>query len=359
MPILSRRPPICMVRRKRLSEAVAVRPEPFALSPRPSRPMQTIFDIIVPIFGLIAIGALVAYSGLLSQEIGEGLARYVFVIAVPVLLFRTLAQVDFGDANPAYLWLAYFGSVAVAWTLATLLTRALTRCDHRTGVIAGISSSFANTVFVAIPTLDRAYGEAGLEPLLLIISIHLPLMMIASTLLVERAVVLDAKAKGDRRRAMTVLETARRVGRNLVTNSIVIGIICGLLWRATGFTLESHLSEITRLIAQTAGPVALFALGMSLPRYGLRGDLLASSILTVISLVVQPAIVWLVTTRLGLPDLWVKGAVLTAAAPAGVNAYLFATYFKVGEKLAATTILLSTMLSVFTLSAWLLILSPA
>ena len=65
------------------------------------------------------------------------------------------------------------------------------------------------------------------------------------------------------------------------------------------------------------------------------------------------------TTRLGLPDLWVKGAVLTAAAPAGVNAYLFATYFKVGEKLAATTILLSTMLSVFTLSAWLLILSPA
>ncbi|MER0237636.1 AEC family transporter [Fulvimarina sp. MAC8] len=319
--------------------------------------MQTILDIIVPVFGLIAVGYLVARSKLLSDDVGQGLAKYVFVVAVPVLLFRSLSEASFGDANPGFLWLAYFGSVALAWTTGTLVIRWIAKADHRTGVIAGISASFANTVFVALPTLQRAYGDRGLEPLLLIIAIHLPVMMVASTLMVERAVQLDAKEAdgGKKREGLGAL--LRRTGRNLATNSIIIGIACGLVWRATGLPLTGHFDEITQLIGSTAGPTALFALGMSLTRYGLKGDILSASMIAFISLIVQPGLVWVIGTELGLTDLWLKGAVLTAAAPAGVNAYLFAAYFGTGEKLAATTILLSTILAVFTLSGWLTVLS--
>ena len=319
--------------------------------------MQTILDIIVPIFSLIALGYAAARFGLLPETVGDGLARFVFVIAVPVLLFRTLATMSFGDANPALLWLTYFAGVAIAWTLGTLAIRKFAGADNRTGVIAGISASFANTVFVAIPTLQRAFGDAGLEPLLIIISIHLPVMMIVSTLLVERAAVLDAAVGADlAREPVPIGRMARRMATNLLTNPIVIGILTGVCWHAFGLPLEGHINEVTRLLAGTAGGLALFSLGMSLTRYGLRGDLLASSMITVLSLVVMPLCVWLFARQAGLPPLWLKGAVLTAAAPAGVNAYLFATYFKAGEKLAATTILISTIASVVTLSVWLTIL---
>ncbi|EAU43028.1 permease [Fulvimarina pelagi HTCC2506] len=321
--------------------------------------MQTILDIIVPVFGLIAVGYLVARLKLLSEDVGQGLAKFVFIVAVPVLLFRSLAEASFGDANPGFLWLAYFGSVVVAWTAGTVLIRWIVKADHRTGVIAGVSASFANTVFVALPTLQRAYGDRGIEPLLLIIAIHLPVMMVASTLLVERAVQLDAKETVGGSERVGLIAILKRTGRNLTTNSIIIGIACGLVWRVTGLPLTGHFDEITQLIGTTAGPVALFALGMSLTRYGLRGDILSASVIAFISLIVQPGLVWLIGTELGLTDLWLKGAVLTAAAPAGVNAYLFAAYFGTGEKLAATTILLSTILAVFTLSGWLTVLSAA
>lgn len=319
--------------------------------------MQTILDIIVPIFSLIALGYAAARFGLLSEAVGEGLARFVFVVAVPVLLFRTLATMSIGDANPVFLWLSYFGGVAIVWTLGTLAIRRFAGADHRTGVIAGISSSFANTVFVAIPTLQRAFGDAGLEPLLIIISIHLPVMMIASTLLVERAAALDAAVGADlAREPVPLARMARRMAVNLLTNPIIVGIVIGVCWRALALPLEGSLNEVTRLLGGTAGGLALFSLGMSLTRYGLRGDLLAASLITVLSLVVMPLCVWLFARQAGLPPLWLKGAVLTAAAPAGINAYLFATYFKAGEKLAATTILISTVASVVTLSLWLTIL---
>ena len=319
--------------------------------------MQTILDVIVPIFSLIALGYAAARFGLLSEAVGESLARFVFVVAVPVLLFRTLATMSFGSANPVFLWLSYFGGVALAWTLATLAVRRFLGADHRTGVIAGITASFANTVFVAIPMLQRAYGDAGLEPLLIIISIHLPVMMIASTLLVERAAALDARGGADLARVPVPLgRMARRMAVNLLTNPIVVGIAIGLVWRVSGLPLEGPIDEVTRLLGGTAGGLALFSLGMSLTRYGLRGDLLAASLIAGLSLIVMPLVVWLIAREVGLPPLWLKGAVLTAAAPAGINAYLFATYFKAGEKLAATTILISTVASVVTLSVWLKIL---
>ena len=318
--------------------------------------MQTILNVIVPIFSLIAIGYLMARAKLLTVATGDALARFVFVVAVPLLLFRTLATAEFGAANPLLLWLAYFGAVAITWTAGTLLVRRFTASDHRRGVIAGISASFANTVFVAIPALQRAYGDEGLQPLLLILSIHLPVMMVASSLLIERAAYLDARDKGDAPPTGSTARTLLRVARNLAGNALVIGILAGVAWRLTGLPLPVHLDEVTRLLAGTAGPLALFSLGMSLTRYGLRGDLRSSAIVAALSLLVMPALVFLAGTALALPPLWLKGAVITAASPVGVNAYLLAVHFRSGERLAATTILVSTVLSVITLSLWLIVL---
>ena len=317
--------------------------------------MQIILNVILPIFAVIAIGFLAARFKLLAGEVGDALSKFVFVIAVPTLLFRTLATASFGDVNPFWLWLSYFAGVIVTWMLAATFVRSFMGADRRTGVIAGISASFANTVFVAIPAVQRAYGDPGLEPLFLIISVHLPTMMIIATLLMERAAERDAVAEGRPMQKVTVLATIRQVVINLGRNGIVIGILCGIAWRLTTITLPPEIDEVARLIGSTAAPVSLFAMGMSLTRYGLRGDLLSSVLVSLLSLIVMPGIVYAIGLQF-LPPLWLKVAVLTAACPAGINSYLFAVYFKSNEKLAATTIVVSTLISVVSISVWLTIL---
>jgi predicted permease len=318
--------------------------------------MQIILTVIVPIFAVIAVGFLAARLKLLDDAVGEGLAKFVFVIAVPALLFRTLATANFAGANPLFLWFAYFLAVALTWAPATILVRRLIGTDRRTGIIAGISASFANTVFVAIPAVQRAYGDEGLEALFLIIAIHMPVMMTVATLLMERAARLDALENGTAPPTVSALTTVKRIAVNLSRNAIIVGILCGLVWRLTGLELPGPVEDVVRLLGSTAGPVSLFAMGMSLTRYGLRGDLSSALVVSALSLVLMPAIVYVVGVEL-LPPLWLKVAVLTAACPAGVNCYLFASYFKSGEKLAATAILVSTLLSVVTLAVWLAILA--
>lgn len=318
--------------------------------------MQIILAIIVPIFGLIAAGYAARAAGLLGDAVADALARFVFGIAVPLLLFRTLSRAEFGEASPFLLWAAYFGGACIVWPLGTLLARKLGGHDRRAGVVAGVAAGFSNTVFVALPAVERAYGPAGLAPLLVILSVHMPLMTAAGTLLLESASAADTRARtGVPAPRRPVGQILAGLARAFLKNAIILGILAGFGWRLTGLSIPPLLDEILASLAGTAGPLALFSLGMSLRRFGLRGDLGLAFALVALSLAVMPAAVWLIAAPL-LPPLWTKVAVLTAAAPSGVNAYLFATNVGAGEKLAASTTLLGTLLSVLTLSAWLVIL---
>ncbi len=58
-------------------------------------------------------------------------------------------------------------------------------------MIAGISAAFANTVMVGIPLVSSVLGPEGLLPLVLLISVHLPVMTIVIAVLMERAAAAD------------------------------------------------------------------------------------------------------------------------------------------------------------------------
>ena len=75
-----------------------------------------------------------------------------------------------------------------------------------------------------------------------------------------------------------------------------------------------------------------------------------------LSLAVQPALTLLFAGQLGLPEDTTRAAVLMAAVAPGLNAYLFASMYDRGLGAAASSVLLATILSVFTVSAWLVIL---
>ena len=72
--------------------------------------------------------------------------------------------------------------------------------------------------------------------------------------------------------------------------------------------------------------------------------------------VLQPALVWLLAWQLRLPEQTTRAIVLMAAAAPGLNAYLFASMYSRGQDSAASAVLLATLLSVFSISAWLVML---
>lgn len=293
--------------------------------------------VVLPVFGLIALGYTARWTRLLRETTGEGLSDFVFVLAVPCLLFRTLAKADIPQAQPWGYWIAYFTGLAVVWALAMLIA---SRFFARKGpelVVSGFAAAQSNTVFVGVPMILKAYGDAGAVPLGLLLAVHMPVTMTIATLLAEG-------------RSASIAMLVRR----LFTHPIIIGIMLGVLARPIVGHLPEPFWTLIDLIAAAAVPCALISLGISMRRYGLESGLGLPVVLSTLKLGLHPLIVYLLATRVfDMPPHWSGVAVLFAACPCGINAYLFAERYRQGVADASSAITLSTLLSLFTTAAWL------
>ena len=300
--------------------------------------MIDLLGIAVPVFGLIALGFLTRWAGLLSATAGEGLSEFVFVCAVPTLIFRTLAESKPVEAQPWGYWLAYFLALAAVWAAAMLLAKRVFAANHAFSVVAGFGAAQSNTALVGIPLILKAYGEAGAVPLFLLLAIHLPITMTTATVLVEGADGLDAKL----------------LLRRLATHPILLGLAAGLAFRATGLKLEGPIHGLVDTLARAAAPCALVAMGLTLKQAGWPRERALLWCVAALKLLVMPALVYALAFHVfAMPREWAGVAVLFAAMPSGVNAYLFAERYREGVAFSSAAIALTTALCALTALFWM------
>jgi len=304
-----------------------------------------IAEIVLPLFGVIALGYFVGWTGLLRERTAEGLADYVYTIAIPLLIFRTLSEAKLPDALPWAYWFAYFAGAFFAWAIGQAISALVFGRPTREAIVHGFASGQANIVLVGIPLVLAAFGEGGALPLFLLIAVNLPLMMTAASLLIE------GSGAGITRAAFLNL------ARNFAGNFILIAFAAGLIAQFLGLRLGGPPKAVVDLVVASAVPCALFAMGLALRRYGVAGDIGITPVLVVLKLLVHPLVVFLLVRYvLTLPPVWAGVAVTFAAMPCGINAYLLAERYKAGVAGTAGAVSLSTGLAVLTVSFWLWLL---
>lgn len=309
--------------------------------------MLSVLNVIAPVFILIGLGFLAVRVKLYPQAGVGGLIAYVNNFATPCLLFRAMIDVDFGTAfNPAIIGPFYVGALSVLLLGAIGAARIFRRTPGES-VAVGFSAMFTNTVLVGIPVMQRAYGEEAMPIVYSIIGLHAPVLMTLGMFVMELA----------RRDGGKVSSALFQGLRKAIANPILIGIALGLLANVAGLELSGVADDVTLLLAGTVMPVALFGLGGALNEYRLGETWTQALMTTGMQLIVHPAIAWLLMVPiLGVDPQIARYGVLLAAMPAGINTYIFATYYNRAVDVAANTILLSTILSLFTITGWLLVL---
>jgi predicted permease len=156
----------------------------------------------------------------------------------------------------------------------------------------------------------------------------------------------------------SLIDTARAVAAAMFRNALMIGLAIGLGVNLSGLPVPDVVRGAVDLVADSALPAALFGLGGILTRYALRASLGEESLISVLSLVVHPAItLGLAAGVFALSPDFVRSAVVTAAMAPGVNAYVFASLYNRGQAEAASVVLLATAMSVLTVSGWLAVLA--
>lgn len=313
--------------------------------------VAALFVIVLPVFLLVGAGFAAARAGVLREGAIDGLIAFATNIAVPVLLFRAIYRLDLGRAiEPAHL-VAFYGAAVTCFAGATLASRFLWKRRPGEAVAAGFPALFSNSVLLGLPIFERAYGGGpAMEPVFAIVAVHAPFCYLVGILTMEFA----------RRDGVKVRVALVRAARPMFRNALTIGILLGFAFNLGAVPVPAPVAETLDMLARAALPVALFGLGGVLTRYRLRAAVSEASMVSAFSLLLHPALAFVLAAHVfALPEPYVRAAVLIAAMPPGINGYVFAAMYDRAVGTAASTVLLATAASVLTITVWLAVLGSA
>lgn len=283
------------------------------------------------IAAIIATGYVVGRTRILGPNARPVIARLVYYVLAPCLLFTILAESPVHQLFSSQLAVAAL-SVLVAVAVFAGVAVLVWRRRAPEAVIGSLSSAYLNANNIGIPVSAYVLGNAGYSaPVIL-----LQLLIIAPIALT----ILDVTAAG---RGASFLSIASRPLRN----PVLIGSALGVLVSVTGLEIPAPAMEPFRIIGAASVPLMLLNYGMSLNGQkilqagsGRRDVILASTI----KLALMPLAAWAIAHfAFGLEGQPLFVAVALAALPTGQNVHNYAQIYGRGEIVARDSILITTI----------------
>jgi predicted permease len=309
--------------------------------------VQTLLDVILPVFLVIGFGYVAVWRGLFPVSGIDGVMKFTQNFAIPCLLFQAIARLDLSASFDPRLMISFYGGATICFALGIFGARFLFKRDWEDCVAIGFCCLFSNSVLLGLPIAERAYGADALAGNFAIVAIHAPFCYGLGITVME-----IARNQGKSGRALL-----QNVTRAMFRNALVIAIGLGFIVNLTGLPIPIVVDDALSLIVRAALPAALFALGGVLIQYKPEGDMKAILMVCGIALLVHPALVWAFGTSFDLPQDAFRSGVLTAAMAPGFNAYIFANMYGRARRVAATSVLIATASSILTVWFWLTVLS--
>lgn len=308
--------------------------------------MQALFEIILPVFLVIGFGYLAVWRRWFSQAGVDGLMSFTQKFAIPCLLFTAISRLDLGQSFDWRLLLSFYVGASSGFALGLFGARLIFGRSWEDAVAIGFCCLFSNSLLLGLPIMERAYGADALAANFAIIAVHSPFCYGLGITVME---IVKARGTAGPRVVVKVLKA-------MFSNTLIMGVAAGFVVNLSGLVLPTPVEDGLDLMARAALPAALFGLGGVLVQYRPEGDLRVILYVCLISLVVHPAITFGLGLGIGLPVEGVRSAVVTAAMAPGVNAYVFANIYGHAKRVAASSVLLSTALTIVTAWVWLQIL---
>jgi malonate transporter and related proteins len=307
-----------------------------------------IASLVLPVFAIIVTGWLAGWLGYIPRSLADGLVHFAYNIAMPALLFVTIAQEPARNLLEWRFLLAFGGGSLLCFALVSLAVRAGWKRDLASSTMYGMTAAMTNTGFVALPILHSIYGQPAVLPAAVATVFVAAVMFPLTVVLLEND--RHGAGGGPSARTMVLL-------KQILLNPMVLSILVGLAWAVAGLPIPQPVAAYMNILAAALTPCALFAIGLGLSVEGVRSNFTASIVLAVVKLAILPLIVYGLCVVSGLNPLYTIAAVVCAAVPTAKTMYILAHQYAVEEPLVAATVSITTMLSVATLLGWLYVLS--
>jgi hypothetical protein len=287
--------------------------------------------LMLPDFGTILLGAVLARRFAFQRGFWDGAERLVYYVLFPALLFNSIFSAKFSLATDSLLL-----GAAVVTLLSAAAMGFLARPLFRTA--PALFASCAQTAYrynsyVGLALAQSLFGARGVALLALILAVCIPLAnLIAVTTLARHA--------------------KSHLGRELITNPLIVSTVCGLAAQLAGLELPSFASSFLTRMGAASLALGLLCIGAGLAFTTVKDDPRSLSWFTFVKLVATPVVAVIVARALGLRGVEAQVVVLFAALPTASSAYILAVRMGGLAAPVAALITVQTLAAMVTLPLW-------
>ena len=297
---------------------------------------------LAPVFAIILLGYALKRSGFPGDDFWPAAERITYFLFFPALLFGNLARGDFGNMAAAPMALALATAILlVAGTLLALRTRLPFDGPEFTSVFQG---SIRPNTYVGLAGAAALYGPRGLTLAAMAIVTFIPLVNLLCVPTVSRY-----GSRGRKGAWASVMEVAR--------NPLILACASGFACGALALPFPTFLFDVVDILARTALPLALLAVGAGLRFEGMTGRARGIAVASAAKLFVVPLLVLAGLRLLGVDGEPAVIAMLFAALPTSASSYILARQLGGDHVLMAAIITFHTIVSAATLPLLLSLVS--
>lgn len=278
--------------------------------------------------------------GWMDEVFAAKMNKFVFLVPLPVLLFEQLATVDFSEVWDIKFILFCFVVTAISITISTLISLLWKDRSVKGEFIQATYRSSAALLGIAF--IQNIYGTAGMAPLMIIGSVPLYNIM--------AVVVLSVFKPGNNSFDKALV---KKTLKGIATNPIIIGIVAGFVWSALKLPMPSILHKTVSSIGATATPMGLMSMGATFEMKKATSKMKPTLVAVFMKLVGFCVIFLPMAALLGFRNEEMIAILVMLGSATTVSCFVMARNMGHEGTLSSGVIMMTTLLSAFTLTMWL------
>lgn len=305
----------------------------------------------VPIFLVMILGGIIKKLDIIDDHFVNKANKYVFLVALPAMLFKDISQsnvkTDFDIRFVLYCMVVTTICFVVIW----LLTELFMKDDTMIGSF--VQGSFrSSAAILGLAFIQNMYSDTGMAPLMIVAAV--PLYNIYSV------IILTFKARKENENGNMIevskLDNIKIACINIVKNPIIIAIFLGLPFAILDIRFPVIIDKTISSVAATATPIALIVIGAGFEGRKAIKKITPTIIGSLIKLVLQAGIFLPIAIWMGFRNQELMAILIMLASPSTVSCYIMAKNMNNDEVLSSSIIVLTTLFSSITLTAWIFVL---
>jgi predicted permease len=295
---------------------------------------------LIPVFSLIALGAALRRFKVLSADGWSALERLTYFVLFPPLMFMSIVGGSFAGEEALFLGLALAGTVVTMAALMLLLRPVLPATGPQFSSIfqAGIRWNG----YVALGVIGGLHGEPGVALSAVGFAVLVPINNVMSVMVLSRY----AGAKP---------ATFLRVLQSVAVNPLIISTVLAIILVSLHVRISQPVAETLRLLGNATVALGLICVGAALDFGSMKTAKLPLAIGTALRLIAMPAIAAGLFYAIGLSGTAFSIGMICVAAPVATSSYILSRQLGGDATLMANIITLTTLLSVVTIPATLIL----